>query len=113
MGTSAALPIQNNSIHAPTAVLFNAGIAALGALAFAIESRRDGGRTWALPVSIGLAVLLTAVGIANLSARFVDIQWIKGGRNWPGGLYEKWNALSRIHVRQNDSQPFALGFAQV
>ncbi len=101
-----------NHVHAPTAVLFNAGIAALGAFAFSLDGRSAGTptrpRAW---VSALLCAVLLVVGVGNLSARFVDIRWIKGGKNWGGGLYEKWNALSRIFVRQNDDQPFGWGLS--
>ncbi len=103
-GCVLTIPILNH-IDAPTAVLLNAGIAALGALAFQTRTRR---RIW---IPAAAAALLIAVSAANVSSRFVDIQWIKGGRNQGGGLYEKWNALSRIFVRQNDNRPFGWGLS--
>jgi len=106
-GCVLTIPILNH-IHAPTAVLFNAGIAAVAAFAFSLEGKSRPRSTW---VSALLCVLLLGVGVANLSSRFVDIRWIKGGKNWGGGLYEKWNALSRIFVRQNDDQPFGWGLS--
>src|SRR5947207_1350067 len=47
----------------------------------------------------------------NQSVTLVDIQWLKGGRNSHDGLYEKWNAFSRIHVRELGSQPFGWGLS--
>src|SRR5207248_2588009 len=87
-------------------VLLNAAIAALGAMAFSIDGNRR--RAWVPAV---VCVLLIVISGANLSRRFVDIQWIKGGKNWGGGLYEKWNALSRIFVRETGSEPFGWGLS--
>jgi hypothetical protein len=108
-GCVLTIPILDH-IHAPTAVLLNAGIAALSALFFACDERPSLSRA-RLAVSAVLCAALILVGVVNLSARIVDIRWIKGGRNYGGGLYEKWNALSRIHVRQNDSRPFGWGLS--
>ena len=108
VGCVLTIPILNH-IHAPTAVLLNAGIAALGAVAFGMGVRGPAWRrTW---IPAAACVLLFAVGAANISNRVVDIQWIKGGKNWGGGLYEKWNALSRIFIRQNDNKPFGWGMS--
>jgi Spermine/spermidine synthase domain len=104
LGCVLTIPILNH-IHAPTAVLLNSGIAALGAIAFSMGSRR---RVW-VPVTVCL--LLVAISGANWSMRFVDIQWVKGGKNSGGGLYEKWNALSRIFVRETGSEPFGWGLS--
>jgi hypothetical protein len=41
----------------------------------------------------------------------VDIQWLKGGKNWHDGIYEKWNALSRIYVRDTGQEPFGWGMS--
>ena len=109
-GCVLTIPILDH-IHAPTAVLLNAGIAALGALFFACDERPQGLSRTRIAVSAALCGVLISVGLVNLSARLVDIRWIKGGRNYGGGLYEKWNALSRIHVRQNDSRPFGWGLS--
>ncbi|OLE89326.1 MAG: hypothetical protein AUG08_04595 [Acidobacteria bacterium 13_1_20CM_2_55_15] len=52
-----------------------------------------------------------SLGAINQSVKLVDIQWLKGGRNSHDGLYEKWNAFSRIHVRELGSQPFGWGLS--
>jgi hypothetical protein len=109
-GCVLTIPILDH-IHAPTAVLLNAGIAALGALFFACDEQPRGLPRARVAVSAVLCAALILFGAVNLSARLVDIRWIKGGRNYGGGLYEKWNALSRIHVRQNDSRPFGWGLS--
>jgi hypothetical protein len=107
-GCILTIPILNN-IHAPTAVILNAGIACLGTCAFAVAVRRHRPQLhWATSAA---ALLLFVLATLNHSARFVDIQWIKGGRNRGGGLYEKWNALSRIHVRETGSDPFGWGMS--
>jgi hypothetical protein len=54
---------------------------------------------------------LLVVAALNQSWKLVDIRWIKGGRNGGGGLYEKWNALSRIHVRETGPEPFGWGMS--
>src|SRR5262249_37112575 len=114
-GCVLTIPILNY-IHAPTAVLLNAAIAALGAAAFALsapESQPENGprrsTSWWIPAVV--FVLLIAVSVANLSMKFVDIRWIKGGKNSGGGLFEKWNALSRIFVRETGSEPFGWGMS--
>ena len=48
---------------------------------------------------------------SSTSAKRIDIQWLKGGKNWHDGLYEKWNALSRIYVRHTGSEPFGWGLS--
>lgn len=108
VGCVLTIPILDN-IHAPTAVILNAGIAALGACAFAIPMRGHRPRLqWG---TAGAALVLLILAGVNQSTRFIDIQWIKGGRNRGGGLYEKWNALSRIHVRETGSDPFGWGMS--
>jgi hypothetical protein len=89
-GCLLTIPILN-SIHAPTAVILNAGIAALAATAFAISVQAR--IRWVAAVSCAGLLIAAAV---NQSAKTIDIQWLKGGKNWHDGLYEKWNALSRI-----------------
>jgi hypothetical protein len=106
-GCLLTIPILN-SIHAPTAVILNAGIAALAATTFALSVR--GKVRWiAAAVCAGLFVI---AGV-NQSIKKIDIQWLKGGRNAHDGLYEKWNALSRIYVRKNDDEPFGWGMSPV
>src|SRR6266705_1843312 len=95
-------------IHAPTAVILNAGIAALAASAFAISVR--GKVRWVAAASCAGLILIAA---ANQSAKIIDIQWLKGGKNWHDGLYEKWNALSRIYVRETGGEPFGWGMSPV
>src|SRR5438309_761403 len=104
-GCILTIPILNH-IHAPTAVLLNAAIAALAAAAFAWPQQ---GRTrW---VAGFCCVLLFAVAGWNQSSKIIDIQWMKGGRNWHDGVYEKWNALSRIYVRDTGQEPFGWGMS--
>jgi hypothetical protein len=104
-GCLLTIPILN-TIHAPTAVILNAGIAALAAAAFALSV--EGKLRWvATTACIGLLAL---AGI-NQSVKKIDIQWLKGGKNWHDGVYEKWNALSRIYVRETGSEPFGWGMS--
>ena len=104
-GCVLTIPILNH-IHAPTAVILNASIAALAAAAFAF--RIKGRLRWVATACCAVLLLITFV---NQSAKFIDIRWIKGGRNWGDGLYEKWNALSRIYVRETGSEPFGWGMS--
>ena len=104
-GCLLTIPILN-SIHAPTAVILNAGIAALAATAFAFAVK--GRLRW---VAAASCAGLLALAAFNQPAKIIDIQWLKGGRNWHDGLYEKWNALSRIYVRETGSEPFGWGMS--
>jgi hypothetical protein len=104
-GCVLTIPILNH-IHAPTAVILNASIAALAAAAFAFPIK--GRLRWAATACCTGLLLITFV---NQSAKFIDIRWVKGGRNWGDGLYEKWNALSRIYVRETGSEPFGWGMS--
>src|SRR5438093_3344246 len=105
-GCLLAIPILNH-IHAPTAVILNASIAALAAVAFGWST----GRTRRL--AAGCAALLFGIAAVNQSSKLIDIQWVKGGKNWHGALYEKWNALSRITVRRAQGPPFGWGMSPV
>ncbi|HLH32968.1 MAG TPA: hypothetical protein VKY31_17330, partial [Terriglobia bacterium] len=104
-GCALTIPILNH-IHAPTAVILNAGIGALAAAAFAVSS--GGVIRWVSATCCGLLLIGSAV---NQSAKTVDIQWIKGGRNNHDGIYEKWNAFSRIHVGEFGKEPFGWGLS--
>ncbi|MBI4474192.1 MAG: hypothetical protein HY646_16090 [Acidobacteria bacterium] len=110
VGCVLTIPILNY-IHPPTAVVLNAGIAALAAAAFAfpLKSRlRMSGQVW---IAVASCLILLTTAAVNQSEKFIDLQWIKGGKNWGGGLLEKWNALSRIHVRETGSDPFGWGMS--
>jgi hypothetical protein len=106
-GCVLTIPILDH-IHAPTAVILNAGIAALAAAAFAWPVRTK--TRW---IAATCCVVLFAGAAMNQSTKRIDIQWLKGGRNWHDGLYEKWNALSRIYVRETGSEPFGWGMSPV
>src|SRR5215510_6686136 len=102
-GCILTIPILNH-IHAPTAVILNAGLAALAAFAWPSSGRAR----W---IAGSCGALLLCAGAINQSVKLVDIQWLKGGRNSHDGLYEKWNAFSRIHVREVGGQPFGWGLS--
>jgi hypothetical protein len=104
-GCILTIPILNH-IHAPTAVILNAGIAALAAAAFAWHLH--GKMRW---VASTCCVILLIAAALNQSAKLVDIQWLKGGKNWHDGIYEKWNALSRIYIRDTGQEPFGWGMS--
>jgi hypothetical protein len=106
-GCVLTIPILNH-VHAPTAVILNSAIAALAAAAFAVSIRERPALRWIAAVS---CVVLLTVAVVNQSAKFIDIQWIKGGRNRAGGRYEKWNALSRIYVGETGNEPFGWGMS--
>jgi hypothetical protein len=108
VGCVLTIPILNY-IHAPSAVILNAGIAALAAAFFALSVR--GKLRW---IATACCVALAGVALINQSSAAtwkIDIQWLKGGKNWHDGLFEKWNALSRIYVRQTGSEPFGWGMS--
>src|SRR3989441_6773952 len=104
-GCILTIPILNH-IHAPTAVILNAGIAALAAAAFAWPLR--GKMRW---IASACCLALFVAAAFNQSSKLVDIQWLKGGKNWHDGIYEKWNALSRIYVRDTGQEPFGWGMS--
>ena len=104
-GCLLAIPILNH-VHAPTAVILNAAIAALGAAAFA---RRASPARAALAMAACSALVLAAA--VNSSARIVDIRWVKGGAPSARGVYEKWNALSRIQIDAFRGAPFGWGLS--
>jgi hypothetical protein len=107
-GCILTIPILDH-VHAPSAVILNAGIAALAAFFFAIPLRNH--LRWAAGVACVGLIVVAAVNQSTGSTRRIDIQWLKGGKNWHDGLYEKWNALSRIYVRQTGSEPFGWGLS--
>ena len=104
-GCILTIPILNH-IHAPTAVILNAAIAALAAAAFGWSL--GGTMRW---LAVACSVILLVAATFNQSLKVVDIQWLKGGRNWHDGIYEKWNALSRIYVRDTGKEPFGWGMS--
>jgi hypothetical protein len=104
-GCLLTIPILNHT-HAPTAVIVNAAIAALAAMAFAFSVRSR--LRWFAGATCAVLLLLVQI---NHSTRFVEVQWIKGNRNPNDGLYERWNALSRIFVGNNGDFPFAWGMS--
>jgi hypothetical protein len=107
-GCVLTIPILNY-IHAPSAVILNAAIAALAAVFFSFSTR--GNLRW---IAAACCAALAAVALINQSSpatRKIDIQWLKGGKNWHDGLFEKWNALSRIYVRKTGSEPFGWGMS--
>ena len=104
-GCVLTIPILNH-IHAPTAVILNAAIAAVAAAAFAVWVK--GRIRW---VAAASCAALVVIAVVNQSAKFIEIQWVKGGKNRGGGVYEKWNALSRIYVGDNGGVPFGWGMS--
>src|SRR5262249_27745301 len=74
-GCALTIPILNH-IHAPTAVILNAAIAALAAAAFSFAA--GGKMRW---VAATCCALLLVASAFNQSAKLIDIQWIKGGVN--------------------------------
>ncbi len=99
------VPILSHT-HAPSAVILNAAIASVAAFAFALPLK-DRWR-W---IAVGVTAGLLAVVQVNHSARFIEVQWSKGTRNPTDGLYEHWNALSRILVRTQGDSPFGWGIS--
>jgi len=102
-GCLLAIPFLNN-VHAPSAVILNAGLAMLAAAAF--------GRTRRRYAAAGAAAL-GVFAYFNASAKLVDVRWIKGGAYAGDALYEKWNALSRIAVGRFETTPFGWGMSPV
>ena len=103
-GCVLTIPILNH-VHAPSAVILNAAIAALAAVAFSIQVKGS-----IRNLSIAACVALVFISGINQYTKWIDLKWIKGGKSG-SGLYEKWNALSRIYVRETDSNPFGWGMS--
>ena len=106
-GCLLTIPILNHT-HAPTAVILNAAIAALAGTAFAVDAR--GRLRW---IAAGTCAALLGIVQVNHSSRFIEVQWVKGGRNVRGALYERWNALSRILVTNQGDFPFGWGISVI
>jgi len=102
-GCILTIPILDH-IHAPSAVILNAGIALLGVAAFGAHRRR-------FAFALTAAAVVAGFAFFNASAKIVDIRWIKGGPNAGNALYEKWNALSRIAVGDFNTSPFGWGMS--
>jgi hypothetical protein len=105
VGCILTIPILNH-IPAPTAMILNAGIAALGACIFGLASSKR--IRWA---AAGSCMLLLVVAGLNPSLRLVDLKWVKGKPYNPSGLYEKWNAFSRVWVGKATGPPFGWGIS--
>jgi len=96
-------------IDAPSAVILNAGIAAVGAVLFSATSptvtrklRRQG---------IVVAITFGLLAAVNAQTHWISVRYTKGGLRWGKGLYEKWNALSRIHIIPFGNKPFGWGLS--
>ena len=89
----------------PTAVLWVAVLASLGAIAFAIEA---GSRTLRLvAVATTIVLSLAAAGHTALVARgtgIIRLVYSKGVAE-PTPLYEKWNSYSRVRVTGDPERP--------
>jgi hypothetical protein len=85
-------------IDAPTAMVFSAALAAVGALLFSLRDREPFLRRLALLS----AILIVSFGAVNsLLARrhesLLELVWIRGAAADPP-IYEKWNSFSRVTV---------------
>jgi hypothetical protein len=78
----------------PGALFVAGAFAALGAAAFA----RGAGRRGRLAASLALAVALVATAALQATAPFLSIKFSRG-RELTGIRFEKWNAFSRVTVR--------------
>ena len=113
LGAIAVIWLLDLTEDGPSAVIAIAGLAAVGALAFAI-----GGRHVRLGQLAGITtVLLISVASANAYAAqdgdaFIRILWAKGERD-SAGIHETWNAFSRIKVSEDPdpAKPFAWGLS--
>src|SRR5262249_43205474 len=102
-GCLLTVPILNHT-HAPSAVILNAAITSLAAVAFAMPLKDP--LRW---IAAGVFFVLLGIVEVNHSARLIEVQWSKGSPNPTDGLYERWNALSRILVRPQGDSPFGWG----
>jgi hypothetical protein len=99
---------------APTAVIAVAGLAALGALAFAIDA--GGRRTIRWSAAIAIVLLAAAAVHTTLVWRqfpVFRILYVKGALE-ARPLYEKWNSYSRVRVNGNPdeaTEPYGWGLS--
>ena len=105
-GCILTVPILNH-IAAPTAVIFNASIAALAAFIFSLTAGKHIRR-----LSLATTAFLLVVAVLNPSLHLVDLKWVKGEqvvKDDDG--YERWNAISRIWVGKPFQEPFGWGLS--
>ncbi|HKP60291.1 MAG TPA: hypothetical protein VJV78_26380 [Polyangiales bacterium] len=85
---------------APSAALLTAAAAALAAACFARTARRS---TWG---SLGLALALVALAVANAHAPVLRPAWRKGVyEDYASYLYARWNSYSRVTVEKLEAPP--------
>jgi hypothetical protein len=98
----------------PTAVLVVCACAALGALAFALDTTRLPLRRW----SVALALLFTIAAVGHTALVWqqrgiLRILYVKESVDpWP--LYERWNSYSRVRVNGDPNrleEPYAWGLS--
>ena len=105
-GCILTVPILNH-IAAPTAVIFNASIAAFAAFIFSLTAGKRIRR-----LSLATSVFLLVVAVLNPSLQLVDLKWVKGERVvTDDDDYERWNAISRIWVGKPFQEPFGWGLS--
>ncbi len=92
-------------IDAPSVVIATGGIAALGALSFAVDLGRSGVKILTVICTVVIAAM--AIGNAVLHESGEDpirIRYLKG-RDDQRHTYEKWNAFSRVTVDGDTNDP--------
>lgn len=85
----------------PTAVIFVASLASVGALLFALEEKRK--EIIQVASSAAIVLLVFAGGhtiLVNNGTPLVQLGWVKGKLEAPA-LYEKWNSFSRVRIIGN------------
>jgi hypothetical protein len=99
-------------LDGPTAVVFVACTAGLGALFFAWEAGDKKTRRLALAVCLLLAGLLAANTVIRAPEdKLLAIKWVKGSAE-DKLAFEKWNSYARVAVhRQVQSKPFGWGLS--
>ncbi len=113
LGCVLCIPLIDQ-LGAPTAVLVCSALAALGSVAFASGGPSTTGlsMTGLKRLGAGVAAVLAVLAIANPSLRVLDVSGsVKGGAG-EGTVLEKWNAFSRIVVKQTGTSPFGWGLSR-
>ncbi len=98
----------------PSAVIFVASLASMGAVFFSL----DGGFKELRRIAATGSVLFAAFGVINTvlaknQHSLLPLAWTKGWRD-PPALYEKWNSFSRITVSdepERREKPFGFGLS--
>ncbi|HEY6308907.1 MAG TPA: hypothetical protein VI488_20895 [Candidatus Angelobacter sp.] len=97
----AVVPLLN-VIGAPNALIFSSAAMAIAAAMWA-------GKTWLRPAALALAATLAGLIVANHAGQLVDVIYAKGVlRDLKSIEFARWNAISRIEVKNQDGARYVV-----